>query len=216
MNKIKEGLYRILCYTGICKNATITKDNSTNAIVSDVENIVTNGNVRNSVPHVFPYGYMSIPNDNVRMVIVNAGITGQSPIVIGSLNSLTEANPVTIAKGEGFNYSNNWILKYGNAGLTAYKIDNANYLATLPSGEWFIKFVRDLINDNNVVLRDYINQQINIFLRTHVHTGGTISGNTGEATTTIVDITSSVTLSQDDGYAAAQNCLLNDNAIVVP
>lgn len=217
ISKVKEGLYRILCYVGLANSTSLVKDGSSPAVSGNISNVVTAGNVRNNVPYIFSYGYLSIPNDNVRVVITNAGITGQSPLALGVITPLASNNPVTLNKGEGCNYSNNWILKYGNTGLTAYKIDNADYLATLPSGEWFIKFVRDLINDNNVVLRNYINNQINEFLTTHIHSGGTLpSGNTGAATTTITNIASSTALSQDDSYAANQNCLLNDNAITLP
>ena len=217
ISRVKEGLYRILCYMGLASNTVLIKDGSSPAISGDITNVVTSGNVRNNVPYVFSYGYLSIPNDNVRVVITNAGITGQSPLALGVITPMASNNPATISKGEGCNYSNNWVLKYGNTGLTAYKIDNPNYSATIPSGEWFIKFVRDLINDNNVVLRNYINNQINQFLTTHIHSGGTLpSGNTGVATSTISNISASSALSNDDNYAANQNCLLNDNAIPTP
>lgn len=217
MNKVKHGLMRVLGLVGIVDSSTLTKNNSNAAISLNVKRMVVSGNDRANVPMSFPYGYMSLPPQNTRIVVTNFGTTGQSPVAIGTLSSLSANNPVSIVAGEGFNYSDNWVIKYGNIGVTAYKIDDAAYSATLPSGEWFIKFIQDLINDNNTTLRDYINAQIAAKFNSHVHTGVMTGGGTsGAPNITITDIAQNSTLQDDYNYATDENCLLNDNATVIP
>jgi len=204
----------ILPYTGKVTSGVYSKTSI--AMTVTVNNIVVSQNQRQNAPVVAPYNEISYPHDNTTAIVSNTGTLGQSPIVLGYIQSALFTN-IDLQPGETIKYSDNWLIKYGNNGITASFIQNNAYNATLPSGEWLGKFITDLINDNNVVLRNYINEQINLFLTTHTHSGVQTGGGTsGTAIQTITNITQNNSLNNDQTAINNQEYLLNNNAQPTP
>jgi hypothetical protein len=192
----------------------------TNAIFTEVPNFYVPGYNPNDIFLTTPPGYFSVPLDNSNAIIMNVAGSNKTQVVTGIVTTIPLNNPIItdgVSPGEGGIVSTNWGLVVKNNAILGYKFDNDAYRATLNSGEWLGKFIKDLINDNNVVLRDYINNQINLFLTTHTHSGVTSGGsNTGIAVQPVTNIVQNTTLNDDVTYINDENYLLNDNAIVVP
>ncbi len=204
-------------------NAAFSVFNGRQVVQAQSNNAYTTGYTINNILMTTPYGMYALPNDNTNATLIPINGSPKALQCIGFTQSLPADSPITLAQGEFTYASNNWSLNWNNDGLRANKLDNADYLATLISGEWANKIMSNLINDNNSVLRNYINNTINAFLTSHVHSPGTFTaggdpvlGVSGAATTSVTNIATSTTLSDDANYISNENDLLNDNAIPVP
>ena len=190
------------------------------APTANMNNYQINGYSFSECPVISDYRHISIAKSNVDGTLHMEGANSQYPLVTGFYNKLTitQYTILNLQPGESSNYADNWALVYQNDGITARKFDNSEYLATLPSGEHFSKYILDLIEDNNVKLRGYINDKINSTFNSHTHSfaynaGATPTTGTSNAPgSTIADIEQNSTLEADKSAVTAQECLLNDKA----
>lgn len=192
-------------------------------VTAQANNAYTTGYTINNILMTTPYGMYALPNDNTNATLIPINGSPKALQCIGFTQSLPSDSPINLVTGEFAYASNNWALVWNNDGLRANKLNNPDYLATLISGEWANKIMSDLINDNNSVLRNYINNTVNAFLTSHVHSPGTFTaggdpvlGVSGTATTSVTNITTSTTLSDDANDISAEKDLLNNHAEPVP
>lgn len=156
------------------------------------------------------YGEFAIPNINTNVLMLPVNNSPKAYTAIGYIQSLPENTPISITYGESAKCSDNWAIVWNNTGLHANKLDNANYLATLISGEWVNYLMLNRIHE----LENMISE-INSNYTTLVAWSKTVqSGSSAGVTQT--QLSTPGTLSQDTTYMANDNDLLNDNATVVP
>ncbi len=122
--------------TGVCINGMFHNDGGHIASCTSINNTIQ-GNTKNNIPIVLPYGLVSVPNDNTMSVLFNStsNIYGGQPLIIGTINGLNYPF-LNLDKGESALYSNKWFLKVSNSAITATKLNDSTVVATLPSGEW--------------------------------------------------------------------------------
>jgi len=163
MNDFRKALNwvktRSVILAGFIKDAKFNNDGNP-AVTSSVNNITVIGNNRQNVAYVMPYGFFSVPKNGVNAIIINPGDTGGNPLVIGTIVGFEDL-PYTPKPGESGNFSDNWLLVYQNDAVRAYKIDDPDYAATLPSGEWLGKYLTNILNRLETVEK---------YLNTHTHT----------------------------------------------
>lgn len=189
---------RSMILAGFIKNARFNIDGRP-SVTADIKNITVIGNNRQNAAFVFPYGFFSVPKDGVNAIVVNPGNTGGNPLVIGVVVGFDKL-PYIFKAGESGLFSDNWILAQQNEAIKAYKIDNSDYSATLPSGEWLGKYLTDILNRLD---------SIETYLNTHTHTGvETGSGISGIAN----PIASDPNIAKDKSSINNQDYLLNTNA----
>ncbi len=180
-------------------------------ITGTFTNIRAKGYNITNIPILSPYGQGSIPVTNLKGVLIPLDHSNKSYVNCG-FHIVVPPIPYTFSTGESWSNSQNYVLAYQKNGIIGYRVSDTGYSATLPSGEWVGKLVSDLIADNNTTLRNYINEQINFFLRTHVHSGVTTGvGTSGIATDIIPDITQNTILADDKESIDNQNYLINNN-----
>lgn len=189
---------RSLILAGFIKNAKFNNDGNP-SVTTDVNNVTVIGNNRQNVACVFPYGYFSVPKDGVNAVLLNTGDTGSNPLVLGVLVGFDNL-PYTPKPGEGGLFSDNWLLVQQNDAIRAYKIDDADYNATLPSGEWLGKYLTDILNR-----LDAIDEYLNTHTHTGVQTGTGVSGIANP-------ITPDPNIDKDKTSISNEEYLLNDSA----
>lgn len=194
MEEIKEAM-STLC--GLVK-AVISSVGNTNFITGTFTNLRSKDYNISTITIASPYGSGSFPLSGIDGLLVTLEGSSSTYVCAGFMQEIPPT-PHTPLEGESWNFSRNYTLMFQNNGLIAYRINDDTYTAPIISGSWANKIFQDLIEDNNVTLRDYINDQINIFLTTHTHTGITTGGGiSGPSVQTIMDIATNATLEADD------------------
>lgn len=202
MNEFKRSINwiktRSIVLAGFIKNARFNTDGSA-AVTADINNVLVKGNSRQNIPCVFPYGYLSVPKDGVNAIMLNTGESGSNPLLLGTIVGMNKL-PYSLKSGESCQFSNNWLLVQQNEAICAYKINNAEYKATLASGEWLGKYLTDILNRL---------QTIEQYLNTHTHAGvQTGTGISGIAKPIAPD----ENIAKDKASINHEEFLLNDNA----
>lgn len=166
-----------------------------------------------NIPILSPYGHGSIPVSYQKGLLIPLDNSNKSYVNCG-YHTVIPPIPYTFEAGEAWSNSQNYVLAYQKNGIIGYRVNDNSFSATLPNGEWVGKLVSDLIADNNTTIREYINEQINVFLTTHVHAGVTTGmGTSGPATDIITDIPPNATLTADNTAISEQKYLINDSGV---
>lgn len=125
-----------------------------------------------TMPHVFPYGYISVPDDDM-VAEVSSNSEMQQP-VLGCIPHITKN--MDIAKGESAIYSHTWRYFMRNNGIQLQQIET-NKTAHAMMGEDTNKLIANL-QQQIIQLTTWL-QLVAESVNTHIHTGGTIEGVTG-------------------------------------
>lgn len=160
---------------------------------------------------IAPYGMFALPNKNTNAVIVPINGSPKSMQCIGYIQSLPNNTPINMTTGEFCYTSDNWALVWNNDGLRANKLDNAGYLATLPSGDWMNYLLLNRINEISNVITE-----MNVNINNLITWAAAVTTVTGVPPLVQSNLTVPATLSQDTTYINNQNDLLNNNAAIVP
>ena len=157
-------------------------------ITSIFGNVSSVGNNVSDVTQCTEYGSGSYPMGYYNSYLVTIEDSRRSVVSLGFSQSIPQS-PYTPNEGESWRFSQKYIMYMQNNGIMAYRITDPtntvpnNYSATLISGEWVNKIVKDLIEDNNVTLRTFINQTLQTFINdsftNHIHyytTPATVTG----------------------------------------
>jgi hypothetical protein len=197
----------------VIKNAIVSMFGSISFITGQFVNIRAKGYNITNIPVLSPYGHGSIPVSNQKGLLIPLDNSNKSYVNCG-YHTVIPPIPYTFEAGEAWSNSQNYVLAYQKNGIIGYRVNDNSFSATLPNGEWVGKLVSDLIADNNTTIREYINEQINLFLRTHVHSGVTTgTGVSGTATDIIPDIEPNATLAADNTAISEQKYLINDSGV---
>jgi hypothetical protein len=123
-------------------------------------NIRMKGFTQDYIQIIYPYGSFGVPNSNIPMILIPLNDSQKSSWVALGTGVVFPTVPHEFIEGESASYSNKYVLAIQNDKLVAYRISDNQYQATLISGEWTNKILADIIEDNNLVIRDYLNQII--------------------------------------------------------
>jgi hypothetical protein len=186
-------------------SSVLTAYNNYKISTCTIQNTYATGYQTATVTIIAPYGCICLPNASSQALVTQLNGSSKAMIIQGFINQLPVNSPINIVEGEFAYASDNWALVYNNDGLRANKLDNADFLATLPNGEFIGQMIQDLINDNNNVIRGWLNE--------HVHSNGNGGANTGIPTITI---DTSTILTNDNTYIENENYLLNNDGTMYP
>ena len=158
-----------------------------------------------TMPHVFPYGYIGVPNNDM-VAEINLNSEMQQP-VLGCIPHIT--NNMDIAQGESAIYSRTWRYFMRNNGIQLQQIDT-NKTAHAMMGEDTNKLITNL-QKQIIDLTTWLST-IQKFLIAHVHSGGTIEGLTGNPSPPYpLEVPDDATIIQDKTYTDANKNLATDD-----
>lgn len=191
-----------------------------NAIRAYIKQITGSFVARQSCKLSQPFGRYSNPINESQTVMMYTGSFKQDPYVIGYLQDWNANWQWSLMQGESVDTSLNFALKYDNvAGLRAYKLDNEEFVCTLPNGEFVGEMILNRINEIEElisVLNSNLSNLQSVFNNhTHLYAPGP-----GSPTPTANPATpfnpspapSPATLSNDTDYINNENYLIGENA----
>lgn len=186
------------------QNAFITTYNGVQFITGLFQNIRANNYNLSNIITLTPYGQGGFPVPGIKgMLIPDQQSNKNAYYCVGFSCSIPPGTPYTPIQGESWSYSSNYMLTQQNTSITAYRINDATYYATLPSGEWMNKIFTDIISRLDSLETSY---------NTHVHTGvSTGSSNSG---TPLVPLLPDPDLIADQTAIDNENTLINDSGNV--
>lgn len=159
-----------------------------------------------TMPHVFPYGYIGVPNNDM-VAEINLNSEMQQP-VLGCIPHIT--NNMDIAQGESAIYSRTWRYFMRNNGIQLQQIDT-NKTAHAMMGEDTNKLIANL-QEQIIKLTEWLQGLQNIF-NLHVHSGVTTGVGSSAVPVTIypTPVPDDATIVQDKTYTDAnKNLATND------
>lgn len=125
------------------------------------------------VPCLMPYGYISVPENNVN--VVGSGLTGthQSPVCLGIFPAFSEQDfrSNDLSAGESAVYSLNYSLRVSNSSCTfRHEATNGGtqYISEIQIGQWAKKIQTDII-EQLVTLFDGFLSELTTTFNTHEH-----------------------------------------------
>jgi hypothetical protein len=159
-----------------------------------------------TMPHVFPYGYISVPDDNM-VAEISPNSEMQQP-VLGCIPHITKN--MDIAKGESAIYSHTWRYFMRNNGIQLQQIET-NKTAHAMMGEDTNKVIADL-QQQIIDLTTWL-ATIQKYLITHIHSGGTIQGATGTPSSLPmpIEVPDDTKIKDDKKYIVANKNLATDD-----
>lgn len=239
---------------------TITQVNLTNPKLQDygtnsslvtftANNLYNAGYSRDNIVLSSEFGTVQIPEKSTSAFIINFNNSGQSFVSVGYSQVIdnTENNPTFpyLVEGVWCKITKYWGVVWNvksdtDNGLLAFKMNNKDFKATLPNGEFIGQMMQNRINEiENVIqqLNDNITNfiipmitQINANYATllstfnsHIHPAGSIPAPSGATTATPASTLTQVdlsnpsnytdpsTLSKDTNLISNQNYLLNNH-----
>lgn len=206
------------------KSATSKTYGIYNLVVGTFTNMRANGYQVENITMTTTYGVGGIPPDGLSGLLIPIEGSNKSYVCAGFGQVIPNIN-YSFNSGESWLTSAPYFTNPGytlimqSSGVIVYRIINPNHLpfyATLPSGEWMNKILGDLLNDNNSVLRDYINNTIVSIFNAHTHIAPSGGGATSAPTApnTMTNIPNSTTLPDDATAVSNKNTLINDSGTV--
>jgi hypothetical protein len=176
------------------------------------------GNATNvsSVQMVSPYGHGAIPPIGLPAFILPINGSHKSNACLGYLTETVDNIKDNPVQGEGWLYSQNYVLLARLSGLQAYKYGNTTYFATLPNGEFVGQMLQNRITEiENMIseINNNYNTLVSLF-NSHAHSG--VQGGNSNSAGPLSPLSQTQlpipnTLSKDTNYITNENYLINDS-----
>lgn len=183
-------------------------------VLGKYTNILGKANNIDYIATYHNYGQGSIPLANLMGLVTPIIGSSKTLACLGFvMETPPNSNAYAYQVGESWINSANYVLVMQNNGIIAYRTTlSPEFHATLLNGEFVNQILLNILNDNNNVLRNYINDTIVQIYNNHTHGGVARGGDsTGAPSTPMTDITPNDTLIHDKNCINAGNDLINDN-----
>ena len=196
----------------LIKNAQHKISDGVSLVISNFTNYIAKDAQVENVGTITPWGFGSFANPQSNMLCIPIYGTNQHTAVIGVQLVIPKIKN-DLVDGEAWIHSNKYLLATQNTTVNAYRINDLNYFATLPNGQFMGAMMLNRINE--------IQTQINYLttlvqqLQNHTHkVAGVQSGGStitsAVPTETFNTPTTPTTLAKDSNYISNENYLIND------
>ncbi len=196
----------------LIKNAKHKISDSVSLVISNFTNYIAKDAQVENVGTITPWGFGSFANPQTNMLCVPIYGTNQHTAVIG-VQLVIPTIKNTLVDGEAWIHSNKYLLATQNTAVNAYRINDLEYFATLPNGQFVGTMMQNRINEMQTQI-DYLTTLVQQ-LQNHTHKvigvqsgGSTIPSEV--PTETFDKPTRPSTLAQDTNYISNENYLIND------
>lgn len=188
----------------LVKNIKHRLDNGLDIVISNFTNYIAKDAQVENIGTIYPWGFGSLANKSSRMLAIPTYGTNQATAIIG-VELVIPPVKNDLKDGECWTHSNKYLLAVQNDTVNAYRINDLNYFATLPNGQFMGAMMLNRINE--------LQAEIN-YLKTHKHEAGNLVAPNGAVTGTTGVPTSPPpepsTLATDKSYINAEKYLIND------
>ena len=197
----------------LIKNTTQKISDSVGLVISNFTNYIAKDAQVENVGTITPWGFGSFANPQTNMLCVPIYGTNQHTAVIG-VQLVIPTIKNTLVDGEAWIHSNKYLLATQNDTVNAYRINDDDYFATLPSGQFMGAMMLNRINEMQTQI-NYLTTLVNQ-LQNHTHKvigvqGGGSTIPSQAPTETFNKPTAPATLATDKTYIQDENYLINDN-----
>lgn len=186
----------------LVKNIKHRLDNGLDIVISNFTNYIAKDAQVENIGTIYPWGFGSLANKSSRMLAIPTYGTNQATAVIG-VELVIPPVKNDLKDGECWTHSNKYLLAVQNDTVNAYRINDLNYFATLPNGQFMGAMMLNRINEMQAQIT-YLTTLVSQ-LQGHSHPS---NGATPSQTFTTPSTPS--TLATDKSYINAGKYLIND------